>query len=168
MQPQNQTPAPTILDPDTLAQVMGQMSGNNQTDPNQSTQNILQLYKQAQQTRGVGQYGPAPQGMSQSEWNNMCEKFAEAATGNHQTGKFPTAASALNYYAQNGQLNTDLSKAPANALIYYQPGPANGYDGHVALNLGNGMTRGATSTNGIQNIPVNGWGAQPVGWVIPK
>lgn len=170
MQPQNQAQAPSLLDPDTLAQAMASMSGNDQNQ-NQSTQNILQLYQQAQKAQAVNsQFGPPPAGVSQSDWIDMCEKYAEMTTGNHQTGKFPTASAAENYYAQNGQLNPNVNNAPANSLIYFQPTQGNPA-GHVAVADGRGNVS-MSNDYGIQTMPLQAWlnesKQQPAGYVVPK
>jgi len=174
MQPQNQTQAQPLLDPDTLQQMMASMSGS---DQNQSTQNVLQLYQQAQRSQTINsQFGPPPQGMSQSQWNGLCEKWAEANSGSGQTGLYPTAIAAEQHYAQSGQLNPNVAKAPVNSLVYWSANQGNQNDGHVGKIVGynsQGVPLMQSATyNGIQTTPIDQWskstGQQPLGFVIPK
>lgn len=170
MQPQNQQQAPNLLDPDTLQQAMASMSGNDQNQ-NQSTQNILQLYQQAQQGKqlqSTGQFGPPPAGMSHSQWAGLCEAWAEQQTFGHQ-GVFPTAIAGAQHFAQTGQLNPNVAMAPKGALIYFQD--PNQPDGHVGISNGAGGFTSATY-NGVQTNPLQAWqqstGQKALGYVIPK
>lgn len=159
MQPQNQS----LLDPDTLMQLASQFEDDqgDQSDPSQSTQNFLQLYKnQSAKATGSNPYGPAPSGMSQSQWNGMCEAWLEQQEYGH-TGVFPSAIAAANHYATSGQLKSGLQGAKPGDMLFFGANSGNGNDGHAAKFLGydqqgNPMMQSATY-NGVQNSNVANW-----------
>lgn len=133
----------------------------------QNFNNTLQLYKAAQQVK-TGSFGPPPAGMSQSQWAGLCEAWAEQQAYGHQ-GIFPTALAGAQHFAQSGQLNPNITKAPKGALIYFSD--PNQSDGHVGIADGKGNFTSATY-NGIQTNPLTAWqqstGQRALGYVIPK
>lgn len=169
---QQQNQAPSLPDPSLLD------TSSDGIIPATSLQALTQSREQLQAKlndfKGInnGPYGPAPAGMSQQGWVNMCEKLAESMTGNHQTGKFPTAAAAESFYQQSGQMNPNVGNAPAGSVIYFQPDNTNGYMGHAAVVNKNGSLT-MSDNAGIQTFPsLQAWaqysGQTPVGYVVPK
>lgn len=105
-------------------------------------------------------------------YNNYCEAFAEQLAYGHQ-GIFPTAQSAWNAYAQQGNAvaTNQIDQAPAGSLIYFQSDRSNSYAGHVGVSDGKGDLISATSS-GVKTLPVSEWitttGQKPLGFVIVK
>jgi len=140
----------------------------------QGVGNALQTYQQAMNPQTIlgnsgRSFGPPPAGMSHSQWAGLCEAWAEQQTFGHQ-GVFPTAIAGAQHFAQTGQLNPDITKAPKGALIYfYDP---NQPDGHVGIASGDGRTFTSATYNGVQTNPLQAWqqstGQRALGFVVPK
>lgn len=159
----------TPQSPNQLQQVQPYQSQTSQIvgDPS-----VLRAYQQQmiggeKPQQGIGSFGPPPQGMSQSQWNGMCEAWAEQQAFG-RTGLFPSAIAAAQHFHQSGQLNPNINQAPAGSLIYFGADNSNGGYGHVAIADGQGNITGATY-NGIQTHPLNAWtqstGQTPLGFV---
>lgn len=166
-----------ILSPDDLAALFGQtnvtsplQAANQMAQNQQLVQNALQLYKQANQV-GIGSttslFGPKPAGISDAQWRGMCEAWAEQMIYGHH-GMYGSATSAEQHYAQNGQLNTNMSQAKPGDLVYFSD--PNQPNGHVGIYNGGNNFRSATY-NGIQDNDLMKWqqatGQKLLGFVRP-
>jgi hypothetical protein len=92
-------------------------------------------------------------------WNGYCQQFVEQVAYG-KSGMFPTALSAAQSYAQNGQLNQGLEGAKPGDILYWN-GESTGGDGHASIYegtdpQGNPMMISATDT-GVREDNVSQW-----------
>lgn len=112
--------------------------------------------------------------MSRQEWDNLCEKFIENASGADLV--YPTAAAggqALITHRNRPAPGNPLDGAEVGDLVFFAADATNQHAGHVGIYLGNGEMVSATPS-GVKRSRVLsdpyygprflGWGAPPQEW----
>jgi len=88
------------------------------------------------------------------DYNQLCERFAEAVTKG-KTGVYPSATDAWLDYSKQGKAKQGIDGLKKGDLIYwYNPADS---DGHVSVYIGGDTMIGATDTEGIKQTNINNW-----------
>ncbi len=100
-------------------------------------------------------------------YGNMCLALVSTFYGYSSAG-INSAQDAAAVISDAGMMQTDMSRIPVGALIWYDGGPSGNPFGHVAMYAGDGMiySNGASTGVGTMSIntPADDWHEPIIGW----